>query len=538
MTGIIFEPFVEGSGDPDSIALACSLVAPKIKVFGVMDDVISGGVGRSILSALVSGAPPTTDFEIRTPSLRAFGVADADVSGGLAAAPVPAVRVSGTMVGVTPSATVGYSVVPRITVSGVITVGHMLSASLVLPMASMFSADSGSHARTKLPATDMFGASTPPPSSYINAAQPSGFAGISSGAPTISDYASDTLVLHDQALDRVYWTFASNLMLAGVAGTVLTGGNTVSSNVAFNDAASGILYIIASSALVLADTPSIAFHGVLEAASQLQLLDSSLDTVAATLIASSMLVMVSEGALGQLLEDSASSAVVFTDTLAAQARAIASATSALVLADSPTDTLVAVGITADNVTFEDALNGILSGDLSLLDTLSFTGLLRITGDPYAVYSVSLGTQAVSEYTRYDYNSYCVVDDVAYGMGAEGIFELDGESDNGVNIDARFRVGLSQMGTASKKRVPAVYLGYSSSGALALRVISTASPNAEKRVNTYELRPVAKNAMTDGRVEPSKGLNSVYYQFELANVDGSTFEFDNARVWRMVTSRRK
>lgn len=534
MSGIIFEPYT----GPADVPLNAVPRLDALRVVAAFDFLGTDGDAFVRMPLLKAGGDQGMEIAIDLAPFRVVAAFDALGAYGDAITRLPSITAYGIDTEVVPSVSIVYTRLPALQVDGSIKVTHVLAVDTAMPSLRMVVSEDDTLALACLPALVIYSYSVPEPVNYISAFGSPGALGIGAGAPVIEDMAEDVFVLQDIALDKVYWTFASNLMFAGVAGTTLTGGNTVSSNVAFNDAASGILYIIASSALVLADTPSVAFYGVLEAASQLQMLDSSLDAVAATLIASSMLVMVSEGALGQMLEDSASSAVVFTDTLAAQARAIASAASALVLIDSPSDMLVAVGVAADNVTFEDALNGILSGGLSLLDTLSFTGLLRITGDPYAVYSVSLGTQAVSEYTRYDYNSYCVVDDVAYGMGAEGIFELDGESDNGVNIDARFRVGLSQMGTASKKRVPAVYLGYSSSGALALRVISTASPNAEKRVNTYELRPVAKNAMTDGRVEPSKGLNSVYYQFELANVDGSTFEFDNARVWRMVTSRRK
>ncbi|WP_460994592.1 hypothetical protein, partial [Staphylococcus aureus] len=79
------------------------------------------------------------------------------------------------------------------------------------------------------------------------------------------------------------------------------------------------------------------------------------------------------------------------------------------------------------------------------------------------------------------------------------------------IVGRVRGPLNNLGTAFKKAVPAVYVGYTSTKQLGLKVITTDSPSGEKRVNLYSLAPIAKKSTTDGTFTPSKNLHSVYWQ---------------------------
>jgi hypothetical protein len=71
------------------------------------------------------------------------------------------------------------------------------------------------------------------------------------------------------------------------------------------------------------------------------------------------------------------------------------------------------------------------------------------------------------------------------------------------------------------------------------VLKTVTTSAGvKKENWYALNAVQKDVASDNRFSIAKGVHSVYWQFELANYEGSDFELENLKLWRLVLSRRK
>lgn len=347
---------------------------------------------------------------------------------------------------------------------------------------------------------------------------------------------ADSIAFTDMVVGRVAWVFESSLRLADAAVTRMDASSSFADSVAFNDVVHGTVMLIANSALALTDDPTITLHALLSASSTLQLSDEALGSMSGNIIAASIFVLISNGAMARELFDDFESSIEFTDSIVGQVRALAAVLDTLELSDTAEARMFAFGTVSDTVSFADATTGILSGNLDVFDTLMFTGVIRWLGDPYSVYSVSLDNQAVSEYENYNFNSFAVINGEAYGMGAAGVYNLEGADDAGEPINSRVRTGLNNLGTALKKRVPNVYVGYTTTGVLALKVVTTDS--GVKKANYYTLRPLPKSDVTDNRFDVAKGLSSVYWQFEIANEDGAGFELDEVRAWRMLTNRRK
>lgn len=428
-----------------------------------------------------------------------------------------------------------YALAPARGFTGGMRVRHIVEGDMVSPRRSLL-AGTGDLALLRAPRRFVVAMQWVAPTSYISIEMPPGIAAIASGAPRIEDDAYDTLVLADATQDSVTWTFASALLLSSVSATAGVFTSNAGDNLALTDAARNVVTLVAGSVLTLADAPAATLHALLSAASTLQLSDQSLDALSAMGVAASLFVLLSEGAAARLLSDEAESALTFTDEANNHVRALVAALDTLELSDTTTARMFAFGTVADTVSFADATAGILSGNFAVFDTLVFTGVVRWLGDPYSVYSVSLDNQAVTEYENYDFNSFAVINGEAYGMGAAGIYKLEGADDAGAPINSRVRTGLNNLGTALKKRVPNVYVGYTTTGVLALKVVTTDS--GVKKANYYTLRPLPKSEVTDNRFDVAKGLSSVYWQFEIANEDGAGFELDEVRAWRMLTNRRK
>ncbi len=73
--------------------------------------------------------------------------------------------------------------------------------------------------------------------------------------------------------------------------------------------------------------------------------------------------------------------------------------------------------------------------------------------------------AASQYIGMDFDSLVVFNGVVIGAGSSGIFKLEGESDNGVNIEADFKTFSTDLGVANKKRMRNIVLSGEFEGSL-------------------------------------------------------------------------
>lgn len=219
---------------------------------------------------------------------------------------------------------------------------------------------------------------------------------------------------------------------------------------------------------------------------------------------------------------------------------------ALMTLVSEVDATDEVALTAGfTVLLSDALYAVdeigtgMSAMIELFDTADFSVRLNLPGHDgglYIGYAMNLRNAGVAVYDNYPFTSFDEVGGLALAVGEGGLYLLEGDDDAGEPIHARIRTGLTDFGSAVYKHSPNAYVGYTAEGSLLLKVITT--DKGHKKANTYKLSPRASTAPTNDRFNVAKGLTSVYWGYQIENVDGVDFELDTVKVWPFIVQRRK
>jgi hypothetical protein len=146
-----------------------------------------------------------------------------------------------------------------------------------------------------------------------------------------------------------------------------------------------------------------------------------------------------------------------------------------------------------------------------------------------------GDMPVSRYENYDFNSFCRLGDVYLGAKDEGLYLLDGETDDGVLIESAVRTMMLDFGSPAMKRVQSAYIGYTSNGRLLLKVRVTTEGQLNEQ--WYEAQELPAQAPREQMVRVGRGLRSRYWQFDLVNIDGADFELTDLELYPVYLNRR-
>lgn len=149
-------------------------------------------------------------------------------------------------------------------------------------------------------------------------------------------------------------------------------------------------------------------------------------------------------------------------------------------------------------------------DKLLIDTLTMA---------WAMNTESFG---MTRYTGLPFSSLAVVNGRVLGLGDTGLFVLEGENDDGVQIDALVTTGLSMLGDSAVKRIPEIYFTGSMQDEMSLAV---GVYGAKKGTYTYTVPKRTADAPRGNRAVLGKGLASVYWKFTITNKNGADFNID-------------
>lgn len=142
------------------------------------------------------------------------------------------------------------------------------------------------------------------------------------------------------------------------------------------------------------------------------------------------------------------------------------------------------------------------------------------GNTFSTVALHTESLALTTYTNYPFNSFAKFNGVWLGASSTGIFALAGATDAGTFIDAAMRTGITDFGSSHIKRVDRCYIGYRTDGNMILRVFTE-----ELTSRDYLLTSTGAAGLHGNHVRIGKGLEARYWQFEIANKDGSDFELD-------------
>lgn len=161
--------------------------------------------------------------------------------------------------------------------------------------------------------------------------------------------------------------------------------------------------------------------------------------------------------------------------------------------------------------------------VATLPALYSNGLLDNGQTPvFNPFAMNTENYSVTQYTNYNFHTVFQKEGRHYGVSTAGIFELVGEKDITTDIDASFKLGFSDMKKAGLKRVPYVYMGYTSDGDMKIDV----SIDGEPAVRQYTVGNISNTSgIKRGRAKVARGLKSRYWQFGASNVAGADFEVE-------------
>lgn len=134
----------------------------------------------------------------------------------------------------------------------------------------------------------------------------------------------------------------------------------------------------------------------------------------------------------------------------------------------------------------------------------------------------------TSYSAFAFNSFARLGNRYLGAGADGIFDLDGNTDDGAPIAARVHLGTKDLGSAQRKTIVGAYMGMTGEDDLILRVTALGEDDNDRCTYTYRTRSHS-SSLRQQRVELGKGLKANYFELELINQDGADFEIDTLQL---------
>jgi hypothetical protein len=171
---------------------------------------------------------------------------------------------------------------------------------------------------------------------------------------------------------------------------------------------------------------------------------------------------------------------------------------------------------------------IYNGD-ALLDGIMITGLYVNPQGTVTTWAVNTRTNAVTEYTNYNFNSFAQFGLRYLAANSSGIFELDGDTDNGVPIQSDIISAFMQMNGSKLSGLKGVYLAVRGGGQYFIKIIQ-----GDGREYVYQA--IGQPGLMTTKVNVGKGLRTRYIAFQLTST-GQDFDLDELTFIPMLSDRR-
>ena len=166
----------------------------------------------------------------------------------------------------------------------------------------------------------------------------------------------------------------------------------------------------------------------------------------------------------------------------------------------------------------------ISTALIILPTLILDAFANIVAiEQYQVYAMNLKNLCLSKYSNFNYNSLCKFGGQYYGMNSNGLYLLEGDKDNGTDIEAIVETGKDNLKLNNLKRIVDTFITMKAQGEYTLTLISE-----EGNEYTY---PLVNTNTTIGtwKVDVGKGTRSQYWGLRFKNVAGAKFEVEGIEL---------
>ena len=189
----------------------------------------------------------------------------------------------------------------------------------------------------------------------------------------------------------------------------------------------------------------------------------------------------------------------------------------------------------------DVLGEFLVSALESLGASShMTGNVRTTGtsnDRPAVSSdsrvwvVNIDTGATSQYDDYGFNSFFAESGKYYGVAEDGVYLLEGDTDNGNAIAAEIEAGLTDYGSKHKKRLLRVLVGVASGNRMMLKLV------ADGVTQYYEAHSNSPEHLDTHGFPTRRDHQGRYLNFTLLNQAGCDFDLESIEFHPIEVAKR-
>jgi len=148
--------------------------------------------------------------------------------------------------------------------------------------------------------------------------------------------------------------------------------------------------------------------------------------------------------------------------------------------------------------------------------------------------LGLDRVAVTQYHKYNFNSFCRFNDAYLGANSSGIFTLDsGDLDDTEEIEAFFELVTSDWGIPNQKRIRSMYISLEANSDLQITLYDD-----EENQRTYVIEPIhLLNKQHTAKVIIGRDGKGTYWMLRIDNINGSDFSIDRIQVVPVVLGKK-
>lgn len=169
--------------------------------------------------------------------------------------------------------------------------------------------------------------------------------------------------------------------------------------------------------------------------------------------------------------------------------------------------------------------GVITGTLPRL-----TGTITLTAvqvRELVAYAMNIANGAMTRYTDYPFQHIVRFKGHSYGFDATGGYLLEGETDDGDDINAFIQLPDWDFGVSNEKAVPYFYIGTKSE-----QLIISATVDEKKTVSA-----ATQMAGRNKRAKFPRRLQGVYWSHKIANINGGAMDIDDIQILPEVKRRK-
>lgn len=144
------------------------------------------------------------------------------------------------------------------------------------------------------------------------------------------------------------------------------------------------------------------------------------------------------------------------------------------------------------------------------------------------YSVNLQNGGMTDYSNYPFEFMVRFQGKHYGFNEDGTYLLEGDNDNGTNIDSDFELPDLDFGLRQRKRLPYVYVGADTDKPLTVE--ATVDENTKISVHT-------KHSGRNRRAKLPRGLDGVHWSVRVSSQQGSAIKVEEMQLLPMILKRK-